>query len=198
MVRVGLRRGTVRLEASQSQWRQTYEHLAFLLRAGLPDVETAVEHVGSTAVPGLPAKPIIDIAVQIPRDVPADTVISQLEAHGFVFRGTQAGEGGLLFVREAGLELRVCHVHVVREGDPQWDRYLRFRDRLRSDGVTRDAYAVLKTRLAAEHPGDRQGYTTAKSAFIRDVLGDEAPRRSPRTRGSSRRTGTSDPRRRGR
>lgn len=161
------------LVESQRQWRQAYEQLASLLRAALPDVETAVEHVGSTSVPGLPAKPIIDIAVQIPRHVPADTVIAQLEARGFVFRGDQADEGGLLFVYEAGPELRVAHVHVVWEGDPQWDRYLRFRDRLRSDGATQKAYAHLKTRLAGRHSSDRRAYTAAKSAFIREVLGDE-------------------------
>jgi GrpB-like predicted nucleotidyltransferase (UPF0157 family) len=170
---LGLRRGAVSLEESQPWWRQAYEHLACLVRAALPDVETVVEHVGSTAVPGLPAKPIIDIAVQIPRDVPVHTVIAQLEAHRFMFRGDQGSEGGLLFVRDAGPERRVCHVHVVREGDPQWDRYLSFRDRLRADGATRDAYAHLKTRLAGQHPDDRQAYTTGKSAFIRKVLDNE-------------------------
>jgi GrpB-like predicted nucleotidyltransferase (UPF0157 family) len=124
------------------------------------------------SVPGLLAKPVLDIAVRLAPDAQLDRVVEALTAKGFEFRGDKGAEGGALFVLSDGPEHRVAHIHVVEHDDPQWDRYLIVRDRLRSDPGARAAYGALKGRLAEQHPSDRASYTAAKSGFIADLLSE--------------------------
>ncbi len=125
-----------------------------------------IEHVGSTAVDGLVAKPIVDVAVRFRAGVDEHDVVWDLEARGYRFRGDKDGEGGLLFVVEDEPRRRIVHVHVVRDGDRQWQRYLRSRDRLRTKPDVREAYTVLKKELAWRFADDRAAYTAAKCAFL--------------------------------
>jgi GrpB-like predicted nucleotidyltransferase (UPF0157 family) len=129
-----------------------------------------VEHVGSTAVPGLAAKPILDVVVGLAPGADPDRVIAALEPLGYQFRGDKGTEGGVLLVLEDRPAHRVAHLHLVGHGDAQWRRYLALRDRLRGDPATRAAYARLKERLAARFSGDRRAYTAAKAAFIARLL----------------------------
>jgi len=162
---VGLAYGSVRVVDSDPAWPEIFTNLAGDLRQALGSRAAGIEHVGSTAVPGLAAKPIIDIAVLLaPHAAPAD-VISALESAGYRFRGDKGDAGGLLFVLEDRPARRVAHVHAVADVS-QWQRYLAVRDRLRSDSTARAAYTRLKRTLAALHPDDRQSYTAAKASFV--------------------------------
>ena len=114
-------------------------------------------------MPGLLAKPILDLAVLRRRGT---DVIERLAALGYEFRGDAGDEGGLVFVLSDRPLHRIAHVHVVSDGDPQWSRYLAVRDRLRADPAARAAYAELKLELAARFPRDRPAYTAGKDAFI--------------------------------
>jgi GrpB-like predicted nucleotidyltransferase (UPF0157 family)/predicted nucleotidyltransferase len=163
---LGLTKGQVHLVDADPAWAAAFEYLAAVLRASLGESAAAIEHVGSTAVAGVSAKPILDIAVHLAPDVQVDHVVDVVEGQGYEFRGDQGNEGGLLFVLEDRPTHRVAHVHAVRYGDPQWQRYLAVRDRLRSDPAARDAYAALKHRLASQHAKDRGAYTGAKSSFF--------------------------------
>jgi GrpB-like predicted nucleotidyltransferase (UPF0157 family) len=167
---LGLTYGQVRLAASDPGWPAAFQRLAAELRAALGEEAVAVQHVGSTAVPGLAAKPILDVAVGLAPGADPDRVIAALGRLGWRFRGDKGEEGGLLLVLEDRPAHRVAHLHLVSHGDAQWRRYLALRDRLRADPAARAAYARLKERLATRFGGDRRAYTTAKAAFIAQLL----------------------------
>jgi GrpB-like predicted nucleotidyltransferase (UPF0157 family) len=168
---VGLEYGRVALVVDEDgAWPVAFERFADAIRASVPGDAVRIEHVGSTAVPGLVSKPIIDIAIGLADATNVSDVRAKLERLGYEFRGDKGDQGGLLFVLEDAPKHRVAHLHVVRHGDPSWMRYLRFRDRLRSDAADRVAYAEVKLRLARQHPNDRAAYTAGKEAFITDVL----------------------------
>ncbi len=122
-------------------------------------------------MPGLPSKPILDLAVRLAAEAATDRVIERLEKLGYEYRGDAGSEGGLVFVLETEPLHRIAHVHVVRHGDEQWEAYLRFRHLLRTDPDVRSAYADLKRRLADEFRSDRRAYSAAKDSFIAGVLG---------------------------
>ena len=166
---LGVRHGEVVLRESDPRWKSVFAHQAELLRRTLGDQAIALEHVGSTAVDGLVAKPIVDVGVQIRDDADETTVIATLEAKGYEFRGDQGDAGGLFFVLQDRPPRRIVHVHVVRAHDRQWEDYLRIRDMLRTDPRLRTAYGELKRQLARRFPADRPAYTRAKSEFVEEV-----------------------------
>lgn len=131
----------------------------------------AVEHIGSTSVPGLPAKPILDLAIGLSIHAHMNSVIELLTAAGWIFRGN-TGFAGWLFVQESAPSVRVAHAHAVVYGGREWDRYLAFRDTLRArpDLVLR--YAEVKRALAASYPADSKAYMEGKTAVVEEVLGD--------------------------
>jgi len=167
---LGLCYGEVVLRDTDSRWASVFGHHAETLRRALGDRVTAIEHVGSTAVPGLVAKPIVDVAARLSPGTDPSEVVASLENKGYTFRGDKGRHGGLLFVLDDQPLRRIVHVHVLGEGDDQWERYLEVRDRLRTDADARRAYAALKLDLAQRFPRDRAAYTSAKTAFVRDLL----------------------------
>ncbi len=170
---LGLTYGQVRLVDGDPGWPGAFERLAAELRSALGELAVAVEHVGSTAVPGLVAKPILDLAVGLAPAADPDHVILALERLGYEFRGDKGDTGGLLFVLEDRPAHRIAHLHVVPHGDAQWCRYLAFRELLRTDPQARAAYADLKRNLADQYAGNRQAYTAAKDAFVAGLLSED-------------------------
>lgn len=139
-----------------------------------PWLVSGVEHVGSTSVPGLAAKPIIDLMAQV-RDLDAvvDEAGEQLEADGwhYVPAHLDGRPWRRFFVKtDPSGQRRYAHLHLIEEGHPRWAQQLEFRDALRRDDELADTYANLKRRLTAEHPHDREAYSEAKAAFIIDAL----------------------------
>lgn len=133
-----------------------------------------IEHFGSTAVPELAAKPIIDlIAEAVDLDLVRDEAPAILEPLGYEFfwRPTGADERPFYawFVKRDRTGERTHHIHIVGRAFPQWDSLI-FRDLLRADPEVRADYADLKRRLAREHTRDRGAYTRGKSEFIRRVM----------------------------
>lgn len=133
-----------------------------------------VAHVGSTAVPGLAAKPIIDL--QAAAADPAAAMASRQNALAaaswfFVPRERDQRPWRWFVVRaDAAGEHRLAHLHLMRLDESRWHEQLTFRDALRASTDLADEYARLKTRAAHEHRHDREGYTSAKQAFVRRVL----------------------------
>jgi GrpB-like predicted nucleotidyltransferase (UPF0157 family) len=166
---LGLTYGKVRVVDGHPGWPGAFQGVAANLRLALGSLASAVEHVGSTAVPGLAAKPILDIAIGLAPGVDAARIIAILEPLGWIYRGDK-GDAGLLLVLEDRPAHRVAHAHVVRYCGTSWQRYLAFRDRLRSDPGARDAYAQLKRGLAELFADDRRAYTAAKDSFIAGLL----------------------------
>ena len=165
---LGLLRHEVDLVESDPLWPEAFRRLAIELERALDSA--AIEHVGSTAVPGLRAKPILDVAVGVPPPVEQDRLTVRLAPLGLECRGDQGSDGGILFVLEDRPAYRVAHVHVVAQGSPEWEGYLAFRDRLRRDASACADYAELKQSLARRFPHDRPSYTAGKHAFIAALL----------------------------
>jgi GrpB-like predicted nucleotidyltransferase (UPF0157 family) len=137
----------------------------------------AIEHIGSTSVPGLCAKPIVDILVGLRELKLTDAEIDAMERLGYEYLG-EFGLPGRLYFRKG--EPRTHHVHVVAHGGEHWDRHLAFRDTLRSNPDERRRYDELKRRLAAEgHP--REVYSELKTPFIREVEARAQARCAPPT-----------------
>jgi|tagenome__1003787_1003787.scaffolds.fasta_scaffold20985662_3 GrpB-like predicted nucleotidyltransferase (UPF0157 family) len=168
---LGLERGRVELALDpQSSWPESFARLRGELSDALGGDALAIEHVGSTAVPGLVAKPIIDIAVALREEVSIQRLRARLESAGYLFRGDPRNDGGILFVLEDEPRRRIAHVHLMAHEDRRWDGYLAFRDTLRRDPEARRSYAEIKQRLAREFPDDRASYTAAKSTFVEQVV----------------------------
>jgi len=166
---LGLARSRTILQAHDPRWAAVFDAEAETVRSALANTPVEVEHIGSTAVPGLHAKPILDIAVGC-HDASSHAEIREaLESIEYVFHGDQGEEGGLLFLKgpDSG---RTHHLHVVAVDSRQWKNYLAFRDGLRSTETLRTAYSELKKSLAEEFSEDRLSYQDAKSPFIEDAL----------------------------
>jgi GrpB-like predicted nucleotidyltransferase (UPF0157 family) len=153
------------------EWAVLFEAEAQAIHRAAGGLSLKVEHVGSTAVPGLPAKPVVDIAVAIQtRDFIPD-LTRQLTAIGYINRGDAgAADGGYLLVKESEPEVRIVHLHIVEETDIRWQNYIEFRDILRANDTIRKQYADLKTQLGARFQDNRKSYTEGKSDFIGEVL----------------------------
>jgi GrpB-like predicted nucleotidyltransferase (UPF0157 family) len=149
------------------RWPAEFERLRERLVAALGPLAVRIEHVGSTAVPGLAAKPKLDVDVVVgPDDVEA--AIQRLGAIGFEHQGSLGVPGREAFKGpEGGNEY---HVYVCAEDSEPLRAHLAFRDHLRTHPQTAAEYAELKRDLAARFVTDRDGYTQAKSEFIRRVL----------------------------
>ena len=167
---IGLERGTVRVVPSDDEWPVAFAQERHCLCQHIGHLVLDIQHVGSTAVPGLAAKPIIDIAVAVASPADVQRCRPLLVELGYLDRGDAGREGGYVFVKERAPEVRTHHLHMVTIDDPQWANYLCFRDRLRADAALRKEYAALKWKLQERFAYDRQGYTAAKDAFIRRVL----------------------------
>ena len=168
---LGLESRTVRVVAYDERWPALFDaeaaRLAGAIRAaGLPPL--AIEHVGSTSIPGLAAKPILDIAGGHPASTPPALYIDAMARLDYVYRGDGGVPGREFFRRGVP---RSHHLHLVELGGTHWERYLAFRDALRANPALRDAYASLKYALAARYPRDRESYIEGKTAFVERVLG---------------------------
>jgi GrpB-like predicted nucleotidyltransferase (UPF0157 family) len=166
---LGLESGAVRLVPYDGTWPNLFaveaERLQKLFAgAGLV---AALEHTGSTAVPGLAAKPILDILGGYPAGSPVTKYIDVLIAAGYAHRG-ESGIPGREFFRRGNP--RSYHLHLTAIDGVFWRDHLTFRNRLRADIALRDAYAQLKHELAARFPRDREAYIDAKAPFVDDVL----------------------------
>jgi len=170
----GLGHGMVELAQWTPRWGELFAEEAVRLQDALGDLAVAVEHYGSTSVPGLVAKPLLDILVGGPDASDPAPYISALAPLGYEYAPNAGVPEHLVFGRGTA---RTHLVHVVRYGGRAWQRGLAFREALRQDAALRDAYAALKLELAQRHGAERSRYTAEKSAFVERVL-SESPNRS--------------------
>jgi GrpB-like predicted nucleotidyltransferase (UPF0157 family) len=169
-IHLGLETSEVRLAPYDPDWVVLGTQECATVRALLGDLAVDVMHAGSTAVPGIEAKPILDIVATVGDGVPIDDVVGRLCATGaYGYEGDQGDDGGLFLVRGTG-ELRTVHVHVVGTGSRAWVDYRRFHTLLINDAAARERYGTVKRALAQKYPHNRRAYTEAKSAVIRELL----------------------------
>jgi GrpB-like predicted nucleotidyltransferase (UPF0157 family) len=166
----------VHLSAHDPAWPARAGRYAAELRPVLgPWLLGPIEHVGSTSVPGLVAKPVIDLMAPVEDlDAMAAATIGPLGALGWPHVPPEFDQRPFrrFFAKvSADGQHRLAHLHVMNPGADRWSQQLRFRDALRADPALRDEYAAVKTRLAAAHAGDRERYTDEKAVFVTRVLG---------------------------
>jgi GrpB-like predicted nucleotidyltransferase (UPF0157 family) len=167
---LGLEYGAMRLVRADGGWVAIAGKLAGDIAVVLADVARAVEHVGSSAVPGLLAKPIVDLAVGVRAGTPVEDVAERMSRLGWIYRGDAGDDGGWVFVMEDSPWHRVAHAHGVQFGGVQWVRYLEFRDLLRRSAAARRTYEQAKLRLAEQYPDGRSGYTEGKGPTVQRLL----------------------------
>ncbi len=162
MYGLGLEQGVNRLVEYNSSWPLAFAEEAARIKAALGDRALAIEHYGSTAVPGLRAKPIIDLQIGVADIRDGMSFIEPMAGLGYDYAGDQGIPEHHIFGRGRA---RTHLAHVVVYGGEQWRRSLRFRDRLRSEPDVRAAYEALKLKLAASTV-TRSDYTAGKTAFV--------------------------------
>lgn len=166
---LGLERGTVRLEPYQREWKVLFDSEAARLRSALGDRILAIEHVGSTAIQGLAAKPVLDVLVLTERQADADACVEPLQEMGYDYRDDDPVPDRH-FLAKGPAYGRTHYLSVTPRGSQTHRDQIDFRDYLRSHPDVARKYERLKRDLASEHPENRRAYTARKAKFIRDVL----------------------------
>jgi putative glutamine amidotransferase len=150
-------------------WPSRFESEATRIREVLGDLAVRVEHVGSTAVSGLAAKPTIDIQVSVPSMMPRNAYTDPLVGLGYRWALDPWSDEHEFFSRDEDGE-RAFHVHVCTTGSEWEHRHIAFRDWLRANPDDAAAYERLKRELAERHPRDTYSYASAKTAIIQEIL----------------------------
>jgi GrpB-like predicted nucleotidyltransferase (UPF0157 family) len=169
-------RGKVELVEYDQRWPALYAREEGRIRSILDDRVLRIEHTGSTSVPGLPAKPIVDIVLEVPDAADEDRYVADLEAAGYV-----------LAIRESDwLEHRLfkgpdtnVNLHVFSAACPETDKMVLLRDRLRSNADDRELYAQTKRELAARDWKYVQQYADAKTEVVQEILARAAAEGTP-------------------
>jgi GrpB-like predicted nucleotidyltransferase (UPF0157 family) len=164
---------SVRIASYDPSWPARFEEERQALEKTLGDsISGGVHHVGSTAVPGLAAKPVVDILVGVDGLESSRELIEPLAALGYMYSPYRPDE--MLWFCKPNPAHRTHHLHLVPTDSRRFRAELTFRDYLRAHPEVADDYGVLKRRLATEFEQDREAYTQAKSGFIREILGRAA------------------------
>ena len=157
-------------------WPARFDAESARIVAALPeDLVARIDHIGSTSIPGLPAKPVVDIQLSVTAMVPRDAYLDPLEALGYRWAPDGFDDTHEFLSIDEGGGRRSVNLHVTQAGSDWERRHLAFRDALRADAGTAAEYAALKRRLAEEHPRDIVRYVQGKSDFILAVERRAAP-----------------------
>lgn len=149
------------------KWKEQFSAEAKAIEHALPDISISLHHIGSTAVPGLLAKPIIDL-MGVVKDLEAvDRADSTFEELGYQVMGTFGIEGRRYFRKLNSLGERTHHLHIFSDGSPHIERHLAFRDYLIAHPEKAAEYAALKQRLVREVGPSWDAYVDGKAIFIR-------------------------------
>jgi len=158
---LGLESGVVRLVEYDARWPALFAAEQQRIRGQCGTLGLRLEHVGGTSIPGMCAKPVLDIAAGRPRDTSIQDYVAALKRAGYEHRG-ERGVPGRQFFRRG--QPRAYHVHLVEEGGPLW------RDYLRAHAEAARQFGDLKRVLAARFSQDREAYMNAKSSHVREIL----------------------------
>ncbi|HEY0429570.1 MAG TPA: GrpB family protein [Pyrinomonadaceae bacterium] len=166
---LGLDRKSVKLVSHKKEWKTLFEREEKLLRDALGRLALAVEHIGSTAIPEIKAKPIIDIMVGV-RDLPdVEKCLSPLEKIGYEYLG-EMGVAGRHYFRKGTSTISTHHLNIVELGGDFWKNHIFFRDYLRENAEAARQYDKLKNDLATKYKDNRESYTDGKTEFVGEIL----------------------------
>lgn len=151
-------------------WPSMFEKEKEFLLARLSSSNPSIEHVGSTSVPGLIAKPTIDLMIGLPEFAQADSLVPPIQQLGYTyFKQYEDLMPYRRFFKKQNGDITTHHIHMVERGSEFWFRHLLFRDFLRGNQSTAADYAKLKLKLAQQDWKDGNEYAEAKTDFIREI-----------------------------
>lgn len=163
----------VKLHPYSPLWPHAFELERERLQSLLPGAFIAIEHIGSTAVFGMPAKPIVDLMASVESMSAAESIAARICASGYTtsveFNAAQLDRKW--FMRSANGH-RTHHLHLITHDSTVWREHVRFRDALRAHPALASSYSALKRELAEKHTTDREAYTEAKAEFVRWALSE--------------------------
>ena len=164
---LGLKRGELSISPYREEWKNLFETEKKDIEKAIGDYIEDIQHVGSTSIPGMSAKPILDIAIAVKDFEKARICIEPLSKMGYAFKG----ENGIPR-RHYFLKGEPCthHIHLLEKTSEVWERLILFRDYLRSNQNTAEEYKQLKIDLSERLQGDRNSYRIAKSDFVEEVI----------------------------
>lgn len=164
--------GPIQLAEYDEAWATQYAREEERVRGALGDRALRVEHTGSTSVPGLAAKPIIDMLLIVADSADEPSYVPDLEHEGYVLRIREPDWHEHRLMKRRGPDV---NLHVHSDGDPEIDRIIAFRDRLRSDDAERQRYEDAKRELARRRWKFVQNYADAKSTIIEEIISRAFP-----------------------
>lgn len=151
------------------RWRDAFEAEAGRVAAALGETVVAVHHIGSTAIPGIYAKPVIDLLVEVGDINDVDARGAAMESLGYEVMGEYGIPGRRFFRKDDPEGVRTHNLHVFEAGSAQVVRHLAFRDYMIAHPADAREYSELKRRLAQEHPRSIDGYMDGKDGFIKEM-----------------------------
>ena len=165
-----MKRGTVYLEPHQEEWERAAEETIRTLKNILGNSAADIQHIGSTSIRTIKAKPIIDIAVAVNDFEAVLQKRAELEKADVIFRFDERPEQLLFVMGDFEKDTRSHHIHVVLYGSDEWNNYINFRDYLNSNTEAAREYEAVKLSLAEQYPDDRIAYTDGKQEVIDRLL----------------------------
>lgn len=167
---IGLERGIVKLIEYQNTWKAEAEKTISELKLLLPDVVVDIQHIGSTAIFSIHAKPIIDIALGVNDLSDIKPYIEVLNNNHYIFRGEDVSNQILFVKGDFEKNIRAHHIHVVNFNGIEWNNYINFRDYLNAFPEKAKLYDMCKLNLSNQFPQDRNSYTKGKQALVSQLL----------------------------
>ena len=164
---IGLPEDLVAVHSYSEDWPQLFDQERQQLREAIGDYVLDIQHIGSTSVPGLDAKPIIDIGVAVANFEEAAICVEPLERLGYIYHGENGIPRRHFFTKG---DPRTHNLHMNELGSHDWATTTHFRDYLRGHPETTRAYAELKRELAIRHQHDREAYQEGKNQLIQEIL----------------------------
>jgi GrpB-like predicted nucleotidyltransferase (UPF0157 family) len=159
---------TIKLANHDPAWEQAYRLEAAQVFHVLAPRVRGIHHIGSTAIDGIKAKPIIDLLVEVDDIQAVDAYQSLMQRCGYIPKGEYGMPGRRFFIK-GDEEHHTHHIHVFQAGHPEIARHLDYRDYLQAHPDEAQAYSTLKEELACKFPHDIDAYTNGKTAFIKDI-----------------------------
>jgi GrpB-like predicted nucleotidyltransferase (UPF0157 family) len=164
----GVEKVDIRIVDYDPRWPELFRQHAARIAAALGPEALSIEHIGSTSVPDMPAKPIIDILVVVKDSAKEESYLPALVAAGYQLRVREPDFHQHRMLRTPTKDV---HIHVFSAGSQEIDRYLVFRDRLRTNSADHKTYADAKRRLARNDWSDMNAYANAKTSVVEQIIG---------------------------
>ncbi len=167
---IGLKRGTVAVEPHSVEWEISAQYMIELLKEILGEDIVDAQHIGSTSIKSICAKPIVDIVVGV---TDFDKIMRHNQAlaeKGIIYRKENVPQQHLYICGDFENDIRTHYIHVVIWGQEAWNNYINMRDYLNEHEDKAKEYSQLKERLADIYPNDREAYINGKNELIEDIL----------------------------